>query len=223
MPNFFLYGQFGSSKNQQVGISSKYGSSFKTALGLGVVDGANSIRYQKVGEYQDATFISPGDSVVVYEQVNNSKYKTSSTADILSPELGTYKDIFVRYIPNRAATLNLRVTDLSPIRISSCRMYLHEGSSTGTANSFYNTQWYECVHTSADETVPGSGASTWSSMPASSTGSIVLRTSPGPTGSNPTGSTSYSTRHDWYVCLSITPAKTFPQANINISCMIDYV
>lgn len=223
MPTFFLSGQFGSNKTQQIGSSIKYGSSFKTALGMGVLGGSSALRYQIIGDYQDATFISPGDVVTAYDQTNNSKYKTSSTADIVSPILGTYNDISVIYIPNRAATLNLRVTDLSPIRVSSCRMYLHEGSSTGTANSFYNTQWYECVHTSTDQTLPGSGAPNWSSMPAGSTGSIVLRTSPGPTGSNPVGSTAYETRHDWYLCLSITPVKSFPQATINISCMIDYV
>jgi hypothetical protein len=223
MPTFFLSGQFGSNKTQQIGTSIKYGSSFKTALGMGVITTENSIKYQIIGDYQDSTFITPGESLTVYDTINNTKYKTSSTADVISPTLDPYKDISVRYIPNRAATLNLRVTDLSPIRVSSCRMYLHEGSSTGTANSFYNTQWYECVHTSTDETLPGSGASNWSSMPAGSTGSIVLRTSPGPTGSNPVGSTAYATRHDWYLCLSITPAKSFPQATINISCMIDYV
>ena len=223
MPNFFLIGQFGSSKTQQIGSFVKYSSSFKTALGMGIIGRDGSLIYQIIGTYQDVTFISPGDSITVYDQLNNSRYLNSSEAEVISPVLGTYKEISVGFIPNRAAPLNLRVTDLSPIRISSCRMYLHEGSSTGTANSFYNTQWYECIHTSTDETAPGSGASTWSSMPAGSTGSIVLRSSPGPTGSNPTGSLAYATRHDWYVCLSVTPAKSFTQANINISCMIDYV
>jgi hypothetical protein len=223
MPTFGLYGQFGSAKNQLVGTPSKYGSSFKTALGLGVINSINSIGFQKVGEYQNVTFISPADSVSVNDQINNTLYKTSSTADVVSPELGTYKDIFVRYIPNRAATLNLRVTDLSPMRISSCRMYINDASSTGTSTSFYDFKWYECVHTSTDETLPGSGASSWSSMPASSTGSIVLRTSPGPTGSNPVGSAAFAVRHDWYICISTTPAKTFQQANMTISCIIDYV
>jgi hypothetical protein len=223
MPTFALFGQFGSNKVQQIGIGGRYGSSFKSSLGMGIIAGDGRLAYQIIGNYQEATFISPADSISIKDQINDVRYKTSSTADVVSPTIGPYKDIAVRYIPNRAATLNLRVSDLTPIRVSSCRMYFHEGASTGTANSFYNTQWYECIHTSTDETLPGSGASTWSSMPAGSTGSIVLRTSPGPTGSNPTGSAAYATRHDWYLCLSVTPAKSFPQSSINISCMIDYV
>ena len=223
MPTFALFGQFGDNKVQQIGNAFISKSSFRSALGMGIINGDGSIGYQIIGNYQEATFISTADSVSFLDQINDVRYKTSSTADAVSPTIGPYKDIDVRYIPNRAATLNLRVSDLTPIRVSSCRMYFHEGSSTGTANSFYNTQWYECVHTSTDETLPGSGASTWSSMPASSTGSIVLRSSPGPTGSNPVGSAAYATRHDWYLCLSVTPAKSFPQSSINISCMIDYV
>jgi len=223
MPTFALFGQFGNNKVQQIGNEFISKSSFRSALGMGIINGDGSIGYQIIGNYQEATFISTADSVSVLDKINDVRYKTSSTADAVSPNIGPYKDIEVRYIPNRAATLNLRISDLTPIRVSSCRMYFHEGSSTGAANSFYNTQWYECIHTSTDETLPGSGASTWSSMPASSTGSIVLRSSPGPTGSNPTGSTAFATRHDWYLCLSVTPAKSFPQSSINISCMIDYV
>jgi hypothetical protein len=223
MPIIGLYGQFGSAKNLLIGSTSKYSSSFKTALGFGVIDSKGSINFQKIGQYQGSTFTSPGDSLSVYEEINNSVYKTSSTAEVISPELGSYKDIDVNYIPNRAATLNLRVSDLSPIRVSSCRMYINDGSSTGTSTSFYDFEWYECVHTSTDETAPGSGAASWSSMPAGSTGSIVLRTSPGPTGSNPVGSLAYSLRHDWYICLSLTPAKTFQQSTMNLSCIIDYV
>jgi hypothetical protein len=223
MPIIGLYGQFGSAKNVLIGSSSKYFSSFSTALGFGAVDAKNSIIFQKVGEYQGKTFISPGDKTATAEEINNSVYETSSTADVISPELGSYKDIDVNYIPNRAAPLNLRVSDLSSIRVSSCRMYINDGSSTGTSTSFYDFKWYECVHTSTDETAPGSGAASWSSMPAGSTGSIVLRTSPGVSGSNPTGSLSYSTRHDWYICLSLTPAKTFQQSTMNLSCIIDYV
>lgn len=223
MPTFALFGQFGDNKVQQIGNAFISKLSFRSALGMGIINGDGSIGYQIIGNYQEATFISTADSVSVLDQINDVRYKTSSTADAVSPTIGPYKDIEVIYIPNRAATLNLRVSDFTPIRVSSCRMYFHEGSSTGTANSFYNTQWYECIHTSTDETLPGSGASTWSSMPASSTGSIVLRSSPGPTGSNPTGSTAFATRHDWYLCLSVTPAKSFPQSSINISCMIDYV
>jgi hypothetical protein len=228
MPTFALFGQFGNNKVQQIGFADKFGSSFKSALGMGVIKGDGSIGYQIIGNYQEATFISPADYVSVQDQINNVRYKTSSTADVISPTIGSYKDIEVIYIPNRAATLNLRFSDLTPIRVSSCRMYLHEGGSGilysfFNPNPFYNTQWYECVHTSTDETLPGSGASTWSLIPAGATGSIVLRTSPGPTGSNPVGSAAYATRHDWYLCLSVTPAKSFPQSSINISCMIDYV
>lgn len=222
MPVFSLFGQYGAKTATQIGLSDKFGSSFRTALGIGAVSNGSLI-YQKVGEYQGSTFISGGDRIAIGAEINNSVYRSSTTADIISPDLGNYKDIDVNYIPNRAATLNLRVSDLFPIRVSSCRVYLHEGSATGTSNSFYDTQWYECVHISTNEAAPGSGAASWSLIPASSTGSIVLRTSPGPTGFNPVPSLAYNTRHDWFFCLSLTPAKSFPQATINISCMIDYV
>ncbi len=222
MPVFSLFGQYGTQTATQIGSQSKFGASFKTSLGMGAVSNG-SIVYQKIGQYQGYTFISPADTIAFKNEINNSVYRSSTTADITSPDLGYYKDIDVNYIPNRAATLNLRVSDLSPIRVSSCRVYLHEGSATGTSNSFYDTQWYECVHISTDETAAGSGAASWSLIPASSTGSIVLRTSPGPTGFNPVPSLAYNTRHDWFFCLSLTPAKSFPQATINISCMIDYV
>lgn len=222
MAIFSLFGQYGAKTPTQIGIPGKFGASFKTSLGMSAVSNG-SIVYQKIGEYQGSTFISPADSIAIEDEINNSVYRSSTAADIISPDLGYYKDIDVNYIPNRAATLNLRVSDLSPIRVSSCRVYLHEGSSTGVSNSFYDVQWYECIHISTNEGAPGSGAASWSLIPASSTGSIVLRTSPGPTGFNPVPSLAYNTRHDWFFCLSLTPAKTFTQSTINISCMIDYV
>lgn len=242
-----LYGQIGSTGSIPIAVSTKTGSNIGNALGFGVIsdlqltlqnplispvlaspavpepEPLNPIIYQRVGEYQNATFVSSDRQLSIQQKINNAKYVSSDYADIYTPNGFGYNDIELINIPNSLAQFNLRFTDSVARSVSSCRVYISDAISTGTFTSNFNMQWYECIHVSDSVSVAGSGLISWTPVTAGSTGCIILRSSPGIYGTNPTGSSSSSARHDWYFCASFTPAKTFYQSAMNISCMIEYV
>ena len=241
-----LYGQAGSTNKIQIGAATKSGSNIGNALGFGIINELelnlqdpliapllasapvaveilNPIAYQRLDEYQNATFISSDRYLSVQQLINNVRYVSPGFADAYDGNGNGWNDIDVNNIPNSLAQFNLRFTDSVSRSVSSCRVYISDSLSTGTSTSNFNIRWYECIHVSSSVYVAGSGLNDWSYIPASSTGCIILRTSPGISGFNPTGSSSSSAQHDWYFCASFIPAKTFYSSAMNISCMVEYV
>lgn len=195
------------------------------AFGFGVADINGSLQYQKIGDYQDVTFsATTKGGIGISQQINNVKYLTSSTASVGALlSTGTAPTLNLTNIPNYCASLNLRVTSGSSVRINKCNLYFHTGQTSGVSPVQFDIKYFECFHVSTGTGVAGSGLTSWGTIAASSTSLVPLRGNPGMSGVNPSGSTAAGTQHDWYICFSATPVRTYSAASFNISCMIEYV
>ena len=192
----------------------------------GAAQELGNLKNQKIGEYQDISFVTENKTISVVTSINNVQYLTSSTAIVSgAPHIDTVPGatLNVRNIPNNAATLNICFNKVPAATVSSCKMYFHTGQSSGVSPENFDIKYYECFHVSTDPSVTGSGLTTWGSIAASSTSFIPLRANPGLSGVNPSGTVTAGTQHDWYICFSATPVNPYPRASFNISCMIEYV
>lgn len=194
------------------------------AFGFGSANINGILQYQKIGEYQDVTFsATTKGGIGISQQINNIKYLTSSTAAVGALSTSTAPTLNLTNIPNYCAPLNLRVTSGPSIRINKCNLYFHTGQASGVSPAQFDIKYFECFHVSTSTGVAGSGLTSWGTIAASSNSSIPLRGNPGLSGVNPSGSTTPGTQHDWYICFSATPVRTYSAASFNISCMIEYV
>lgn len=192
----------------------------------GATQELGALKNQKIGEYQDISFVTQNKTISVVAVINNVQYLTSSTAIVSGAphaENAPGATLNVRNIPNNAATLNLCFNKVPAATVSSCKMYFHTAQTSGVSPVNFDIKYYECFHVSTDPAVTGSGLTTWGSIAASSTSFIPLRANPGLSGVNPSGSVTAGTQHDWYICFSATPINPYPKASFNISCMIEYV
>jgi hypothetical protein len=204
--------------------SSPFSSS--EAFAFGNADSVNILSYQKIGDYQTATFSSPTKgNISVGARFNNIKYLTSSTAEIsaLAVGTGTGPTLSLINIPNYCASLNVRTTSSISIKVNKCNVYFHNGSTSGVSPTQFDIKYYECFNVSTGTGVSGSGLTSWGTIAASSTSFVPLRANPGVSGTNASGSVTAGTQHDWYFCFSATPVRTYSAVSFNVSCMIEYV
>jgi hypothetical protein len=106
----------------------------------------------------------------------------------------------VKKIPNNAATVNIRLVSDTSITVTNALLKVTKVDDTGTTPENMNFKVYEIRHPETDASVVGSGASSWTDIPANTGVSAVSLThNPGISGIA-TGVA--STRHDWFLALS---------------------
>jgi hypothetical protein len=161
-----------------------------------------------VGEWQGRTFITNSDGTAEGPEVDNCKW-ASATSVILGQE-GT--GISLDSIPNYLATLNVRFTYDSPVRVQNATFQIYDRSDLDNPATGVTFAAYEVVHPGSSQTPDGSGGPSQTGTPHEwvmfePTGVTVmsLSDSPGTSGLSPSGSSTEDTRHDFFLALSCSP------------------
>lgn len=173
-----------------------------TGSGLGFY-GAGFGQSVNVGEYQDTTFITNSNGTVEGAQVNNVKYLNTMSGIIGSAESG----VLLTQIPNYLATLNIRFTNDTPVKVQNCKLRIYDRSNINNNPSGVLCKVAELIHPDTTQNNNGSGDTTWNTLGGS--GSILsMSPSPGMSGlyaGDGTASVHESNRHDFYICVSQSP------------------
>lgn len=154
----------------------------------------------EVGAYQDSTYITDGNGLTQGAVCINNKYINTSGA-INSLDSNQYT---ITYIPNRMATLNVRFTHDSAVKLQNTKLRIYDRSNINNAASGVTTKTAQIVHPNPLQTTVGSGDATWST-PAGSSVIMDLEGSPGMSGVHGLSTTHTSTQHDYYCLLSASP------------------
>lgn len=153
-----------------------------------------------LNEFNGRTFATTTSGVTAYEECDNCK-KTSTSGVIIGQ---TGDGINLINLPNYLATINLRFTHAQSVLVQNASLIAFDGSDITNAPTGLNVYGAETIHTSRLQTDTGTGDSTWTQLQGSGQ-SLGLVDSPGTSGISPLGPATTSTRHDWYVPLSVSP------------------
>lgn len=167
---------------------------------------------QLIGTYQDVSFVS-SSSFSNIEKTNNVSYVSASGAYIYID--GAFLNSKIEELPNALATLNISLTNSIAITTSNSSISFYFDSNKQTIKS------YESIHVGTGLTM-GSGTSDWTTH-VTNTGTMDLRENPGLSGANPTGSSSSSTTHDWYLAIAQSPNDVFGKSEYSIIFSTEYV
>ena len=174
----------------------------------------NNVKYvsdttAQIGDYHGETITTTVAGVTfTTSKASSSAYSVSLTPG--SSLIGKSKhsqlsksaktSLNVNKIPNNAATLNIRFVSDTSVTVSNATFKVTKVADTGTTPAGMNFKVCELRHPETDATVTGSGASSWTDIPANTGVSAVsLCDNPGISGIA-TGVS--ATRHDWFLALS---------------------
>lgn len=161
-----------------------------------------------LNEYNGRTFITTVNGSTEYEECDNCR-KISSTGVIVG-QAGSGIDLL--NLPNYLATINVRFTHPQSVLIQNARLIAFDGTNQDIAPTGVDIYGAEIIHTNRFQTEIGIGDTSWVKMGGSGV-QLNLVDSPGISGISPLGPATTSTRHDWYIALSVVPTipgdKTF--------------
>ncbi len=181
-----------------------------TASGLGFFGAIGFDSSLAIGTYNGRTFVTNASGTVQGFECNNNKYKSST--DVTHGQ--TSSGITLTRLPNELATANIRFTHGSSIFCQNVKIYIFDGTFTGTAANKtlpaenLTFQIAEIRHrNNLQTTVSSYSDASWTDVSASGSNWITLVASPGTKGQREGGFEVLSTRHDWYVAMSCTPTQ----------------
>lgn len=163
-----------------------------------------------VGEWQGRTFITNSAGTVQGPECDNCKYASLTGVTIGQSGSGLTLDC----IPNHQATLNVRFTHTTAVRVQNVQAYVYDRVSKTNPASGVTTALYEVSHTGTTQAPGGSGgpgtptvsgAHAWTIFDSGEAGPMPLTSSPGTSGLRPSGSSTQDTRHDFYLAISVSP------------------
>ena len=161
-----------------------------------------------LNEFNGRTFVTTSSGSPAYEECDNCRRNSSST--VIVGQTGTGIDL--PDLPNYLATINLRFTHPQSVLVQNVKLIAFDGNDVTNAPTGLNVYGAEIIHTSRLQTATGTGDTVWTKMEGSGQ-QLNLVDSPGTSGIGPLGPATISTRHDWYVALSVAPTtpgdKTF--------------
>jgi hypothetical protein len=186
--------------------------------GLGFFGPAGFGALLPVGQYNSRTYVSDETGAVAGAEAWNAKH-ASPTGVVVGP---TGTPIPLSHLPNVQATVNIRGTFDGPVSVASATLFVYDGVgdvTTGTppAATGLDVAVYEVSHLNPSQVAGGSGgpgtplvsgqhAWKYFSSGVSASG-MPLTTSPGVSGTRPSGAGTVSARHDWYLAASVKPVS----------------
>ena len=171
-----------------------------------------SITPQLIGTYQQVSFVS-NEAFSNITKTNNVGYIGPSGIYIYADEaLSNYQ---MQKLPNSLATINISITNATAITTSNSSISFYFNSARQTIKSYESINLGTTANT-------GSGNSDWTTH-ITNTGTMPLRSNPGPSGINSIGSNSLSTTHDWYVAIAQSPLDVFEKTQYTAIFSTDYV
>jgi hypothetical protein len=189
--------------------------------GLGFFGAGGAYSSVRINEYQDRTFVSNANGTTVGAEIDNVKY-SNPTGAIISRGGVTDAALWIKNIPNYKSTLNIRFTDASSVRTQNAKVQIYDRSSVSNGPVGVICQACEVVHPETSQAVEGSGSSSWVSCSGSSP-YLTLVDSPGLSGIRVSGANTYSTTHDWYVCLSASPTGIGSHTAFGLYFSVEYL
>ncbi len=168
--------------------------------GLGFYSSGGFNHSVTVGAYQDTTYVTDAYSAIQGAQINNVKYMHPGSGQVAG---GVVLDL--QKIPNYQATLNIRVTNDTAIRVENAKLYIYDRVNKNNPASGVTCKVAEIIHTGTDQAITGSGDTTWST-PTGSSVVLSLCNSPGISGNWASDTSTHSDNtHDYFVAISASP------------------
>jgi hypothetical protein len=197
------------------------GSQNIAGSGLGFFGNGGAYSSVRINDYQDRTFVSNSNGTSVGAEIDNVKY-IDSTGAIISRGGVEDSSIWIKNIPNYKSTLNIRFTHGDSVRTQNGKVQIYDRSNINNGPVGVICQACEIVHPEESQSVVGSGSASW--VPCSgSSPYLSLTDSPGLSGIRESGSNTYSTTHDWYVCLSASPTGIGSHTSFGLYFSVEYL
>lgn len=168
--------------------------------GLGFY-GASFGQSVEVGTWQTTTSITDGTGQYPGGLVENTKYTHPFSG--INSTIGPTTQL-LRDIPNRLATLNIRFTHDSAVRVQNTKLRIFDRSNINNPASGVTTKVAQIIHPYSTVGATGSGDLQWST-PAGSALPMTLVGSPGVSGWHLTQPTWTDIQHDFFVVISASP------------------
>lgn len=173
-----------------------------------------------VGAWQDTTYVTNSVGTLQNIQCDNVKWTHNASGGIAGGN-----SLPLTSIPNDIATLNIRFTYDSAVRVQNAQLRIYDRSTVTRGASGVTTAVAEIVHPSPIQGATGSGSTTW--FYASGTynnSAFSLKDSPGISGIWNNGtSVKQDTRHDWYLALSASPDSIGSKTLYGLYCSLEYL
>lgn len=192
--------------------------------GLGFYGDAGFGASVAVGAYQGRTFITNSTGTAQGAEGDNIKYVNAGSGILGTTGTG----IGIDAIPYNQASLQIKFTHTSSVRVQNPVLRIYDRSDIDNAASGVTTKVAEICHpwgTQAPATT-GSGVNDgrWYT-PEGSTTIFSLSPSPGPTGVYVgNGNSTYSsTIHDWYVAMSSSPNSIGSKTKYGLYVALEYL
>ncbi len=164
-----------------------------------------------VGDYQDTTFVTNAAGTAQGRQADNIKFDKNPLAGSESGIINSASSgVNVLQIPNDFATVNVRFTNDSAVRVQNAQLRIFDRTDIAKSASGVTTEVYETLHRNLVAIQDGIGAATWTTFSeATPAQTLALTASPGASGEGYAGGSvtpsHTNLRHDWYLCLSASP------------------
>lgn len=197
--------------------------------GLGFYGAGGFGQSVQVGSYQDNTYITDSTGALAGPKADNIKYVHANSGMLPTSDIRLLRDI-----PNYQATLNIRFTHTSAVRVQNATVRIFDRTNINLPAVGVTTKVAEIIHpwtTSQPGGPLGSGDTQWWS-PGGSGGTFSGRTydppvdlvaSPGISGWSPLGSNTTDTSHDWFLGLSASPDSIGSKSSYALICQLEYL
>lgn len=188
--------------------------------GLGFY-GSSFGRSVAIGSFQTRTYVTDSTGVTQAQEVDNIRWFSSSSA-ILGSAGVEGSAILLTAIPNYQATLNIRFTHTSAVKVANASYTIFDRSSLSNAPSGLVCKCAEIIHPGVTQVNNGSGDTTWFTASGSPV-SVPLVDSPGTSGTSPSGSNTTDTQHDWFTAISASPLSVGSKTAFGLSVSVEYL
>lgn len=178
-----------------------------------------------VGAFQDNTFITDATGALEGPKANNVKYVHSASGDLGGGDVRV-----LRGIPNQLATVNIRFTHGTPVKVQNPQLRGFDRVNINNPPSGVTFYAAQLVHPWATSSPLGSGDTSWKHLGGSG-GTIngvtydpplTFINSPGVSGLSPSGSNTISTQHDHYAILSASPDAIGSKSQFGMYYSLEY-
>lgn len=188
--------------------------------GIGFYGAGGFGRSVQVDTFQSTSYITDSNGVEQGAELNNVKYIHANSGLVN----GT-TELDVKYIPNYQSTVNVRFTHDTAVQTQNALCYIYDRTSTDNAPSGLVCYCYETLHPEVAQDFEGSGLTEWTNTYGSES-ILSLAASPGCSGwyaGSGLGSEHIDTRHDYYVCLSVSPDSVGSKTLFGMSVQLEYL
>lgn len=164
---------------------------------------ANGFGYSiPVGSYNERTFVTDSTGTVQNIEIDNCKYAASGT--VVFGQTGS--GINLLQLPNYLATVNPRFTHSAPVQVQNVRLYGSDRVHKNNNPSGVDIYAAQIIHPTTTQTLNGSGSPIWTRLLGSGS-YLAMAGGQGVSGLGVNGTLTSSDQHDFYVAVSVSPAR----------------